>query len=574
MGWFWFSLFVAIGLAVQQIPNNNVNDVENQNNHVSNPNDLKNLPPSTSLNERNEFEDIAITGDEIDDIILHGDINTFTPIIEDNKIVVALFHINHDRAIQELLQFSLTIDTNVVFMEVDCNEESYICNEEEISTYPQIIVYFDTFAKRFTELNDEIRQAINNMNYGMKPITNFHYEQLKESKETFVVYEGQVNDNYYFMSYIAPMFLSVPFYYVNSTNDKILIYNNVLPPRHVPFQKDQLQMIHTIASFSIPPGSLLTPTLLKRNDKQQNISIICIEELTDDVYATLQSIALKNTNYLILYTTINNELTNKLPIKDFPSIVVIRTNGKSLTPKVLPTDTITEKEVSDYLNDCTSNKIPEYVEMSQEIPYEKHDLTREINAAQFNAYKKDYRDVMIYLCDRTSVECQNLQTVFDEVSLRFIKQKHIDVVFLDISKNIIDTCVDEYPSAVIYSGFNKTRQCYFDKRPITVQGALTFLRESSKFGVEEKLLVELKEMSNKKHYITERTKMLKERKEMEESSTFKTKFNEIVKAINWTTNAWKEKNDVRVAADLQNSFYSYYDALQMWLEQYYIHNNE
>ena len=504
--------------------------------------------------------------------VIHGNEENFGSIIEDNEFVIVYYHQDSDSSTKLLAEFVKNITIEVVVMEVDCKKESNICISEKIKALPTTILYHETFDKRYNTLNYGIIESVILMQKGMQEITSLELGELISTKSQFVLYQSKTTEtsNYHFIKYLSHLIGYIPFYHYKGEEEKVVLYHSVFPTLDLTNRlNNQLELLKEIASYSLPTVSELTGRLIKRNDKRKNVLVYIVNnenEITNEFITHVNDYITNYKDIIITYSSPDRVITSALPFNKPGDVFIITRDSKVMKPINVKKENA-DKQIEEYIKSFYDKKLERHIMKSELIKESEKKLAREINYDEFEKYKKDWKDALIFLCDKQTT-CKDIMNVINEVSYQYITAEDMEIAYIDVKENTVDTCTTKYPSVVLYSGIDKTRECTYDSRPITTKGIYTFLREMSKFGIGSNDMKK-DDTVGESELIRERAKRIEKRADLESKGPFKEELERIKRNMKRKNNYYNSKVNVQQALDLQNTYYSYFDGVRMWLQNEY-----
>ncbi|ELP92618.1 hypothetical protein EIN_369400 [Entamoeba invadens IP1] len=471
---------------------------------------------------------------------------TFGPSIEDNYLVVVYFHHNDTKLASILNSFKEKLSTeSFILMEVDCTQQKVICASEKVYS-PQVIMYKDFIAKRFNGFTSEL---VNEVRNSVKGIVTLPDEVLKTKilrKDVLVAFYGpSLPDK---IVSVSKNVSSIDFFYVNSPASRLLISNGNFPVINLNMDDSTEKLSSLIRSKSIRAVSRLSSSVLEDNQNERDILVYANEVISQSDIEMLEKIALRYQDIIVSYlTTKDTKALEIIPFKTFPSVTILSMKSKEAT---VFSQANSLEDVEKYVEKYKKGEIGMFRKNENPLNESAQKILRRINAEQFDEYKVTYLDSVILLCDTTSEECLEAIKDFETAANMLSAEKYLDIAFVDVAHNTIETCSEAYPVMVMYTGFDGKRICFEDRRPITPQSVINLVRERGKFPTKIGSFVPEKEMKSDAVALNNKKKNLEERKKFEASKEFAEKIKVWKGVSNIKSGLMDAKNEMRKARDV------------------------
>ncbi|BFU25747.1 hypothetical protein EHI8A_041700 [Entamoeba histolytica HM-1:IMSS-B] len=481
------------------------------------------------------------------DVLITEDL--FRTILDESFITVVGFHKGDNNTVNQLKELEKKLSNSVItYLDINCNENEIICTSHSIHKCPVFAIYHQFISTFYDKIDDVLINDLQNIIYGIREINSTELNKMISNNQTFVLLQYTSQEIIKDFLFLARGVRRIPFYSINDTHKSLILYNDEFTPLQLPLDLDMNILFRAINSYANPIVSSLNANIIKRNFRNRDIIVFYNNEINENDLVELKKIALENYLWLVTYVDNKNEILDLLPVKEAPA--VFSYSMKTLEPTI-PLKLSEEgkwSEIREYIKRCSNGSVEQFIKNSDPIDENKQGLVHEINAKQLEAYKHDYKDLILLVCDSVSEDCIKAKKELDIAANMLVKYKYTELAFIDIDKNTVKTCTSQYPMIVMYSGITE-RSCFSDNRPITAQVIVTLARERGIFTIRLNSFNPEIEMIDPQEALKLRKELLKERADLEKSSEFSSVLSSWKSFIKRKDNLYKAKNFIRILND-------------------------
>ncbi|EDR27812.1 hypothetical protein EDI_159060 [Entamoeba dispar SAW760] len=481
--------------------------------------------------------------------VIHVTEDLFRTILDESPLTVVGFHKGDNDTVSQLKMLEKKISSSAInYFDINCNENETICNLHDIRKYPEFVVYNNFVITFYSKVDDILINDLQNIIYGIREINSTELDKMILNNQTFVLLHYTSQETVKDFLSLAKAVRRIPFYSIKDTYKSLILYNNEFNPLPVPLDIDINTIFKTICSYSNPIVSNLNADIIKRNFRSRDIIVFYNKEINENDLIELKKIALENRPWLVTYVDNQNEILDLLPVREAPAVFSYSMKTLEPTIPLILSEEGKWSEIRNYIKECAYGRVKQFIKNSDPIDEDKQGLVHEINANELEAYKHDYKDLILLVCDSVSEDCIKAKKEFDIAANMLVKQKYTDLAFIDIDKNTVETCTSQYPMIVMYSGIVE-RSCFSDNRPITAQVIVTLARERGVFTIQLNSFNPEKEMIDPQEALKLRKALLKERSGFEESSEFISVSSSWRSYLKRKDNLYKAKSFTRILND-------------------------